>query len=97
VSGRDGLLVVGQQVSWGATHDPEDPVQPGEDTGSSAVPQRNHDPVSAPRQPRHQQHHFAPSDKWTVGEVVLQPQSRLGDPRPVHPCIAHSPLGFDFR
>ena len=92
VSGGHGLLVVGEQVGQGATEDAEDPVQPGEDTGCGAVAQRDHHPVSAPRQPRHQQHDAAPGHHRAVGEVVLQPQSGFGDPGPVHPRIAQSPL-----
>jgi hypothetical protein len=92
VSGGDGLLVVGQQIGRRATEAAEDPVQSGEDTGSGAVVQRNHHPVSAPRQPRHQQHHLAPGHHRAIGEVVLQPQPGLGDPGPVHSRIAQSPL-----
>ena len=96
MSGGDGLLVVGQQVGRGATEDAEDPVQAGEHTGCSPVPQRDNDPVSAPRQPRHQKDNLAAIDERAVGEVVLQPQSGLGDPGPVHPCITQSPLRFNF-
>ena len=35
VSGRDGLLFVGQQVGRGATRDADDAIQPGEHTGGA--------------------------------------------------------------
>ena len=97
MSGRDGLLVVGQQIGRGAPEDAEDAVQAGEHTGCGPVPQRHHDAVATPRQPRHQQHDCAACHQWALAEVVLQPQTRLSDPRTVHTRIAKSPLGFDLR
>ena len=97
VTGGDRLLVVGEQVGRGAAQDAEDPVQAGEDTGCGAVTQRDHHPVAAPGQPRHQQHNAAAGHDRAVSEVVLQPQPGLGDPGPVHPRIAQSPLRFDLR
>jgi hypothetical protein len=96
VPGGDGLLVIGQQVGRCAPDDAQDPVQPGEHTGGGAVAQRDHHPVAAPRQPRHQQHDLGAADPGAVGEVVLQPQPRLGDPRPVHARVTQSPLRFHF-
>ncbi len=89
--------IFGHQVGRGAAEDAEDAVQAGEHTGCGAVPKRDHHPVAAPRKPRHQQHDRAARDQRPVGEIVLQPQPGLGDPGPVHTCIAQVPLGFDLR
>jgi hypothetical protein len=96
VSGGHGLFIVGEQVGRCAAQDAKDPVQSREDAGRTPIPQRNHDPVSAPRQPRHQKHDLAPRHDRAIGEVVLQPQAGFGDPGSVHSCIAQSPLRFDF-
>ena len=64
VSGGDGLLVVGEQVGRCAAQDAEDPVQSREDTGCGPIPHGDDDPVSAPRQPRHQSTTLRPT---TIG------------------------------
>jgi hypothetical protein len=94
VAGGHGLLVVGEHIGRSATQNPENPVQSGEHARRGAITQCDHDTETTPRQPRHEQHDLASIDDRSIAEIVLQPQPRLGDPRPVHPRMAQAPLGF---
>lgn len=93
----DGLLVVGQDVGRCPAQDAEAPVQGRKYARRGPVPQRDHDAEAGERQPGHEQDGLHPADPWTITEVILQPHSRFGDPRPVDTGMAQPPCRFDLR
>jgi hypothetical protein len=101
---RDGLLVVGQRIRRGPTQPPQRGVQAGHQGAQLAVQGRQHHPEPRPRQPRaEQQRRTWPAvgsehDRCST-PVELQPQPRLGDPRPILTTPPGLPrlLGFGDR
>ncbi len=86
----DGLLVVGQRERRHPTTGPERRVQAREQRAHPAVPGRDHHPEPRPRQPGAEQHRRPRSAVGAEHDragapVELQPQPRLGDPRPIRP------------
>ncbi len=93
---RDGLLVIRECVGRDPVKPAQRPVKAHHHRPHRLVAQRQHHPVARPRQPRAKQHRRTALDHGPVTVVPLQPQARLGDPRPgATPMLAApEPLGI---
>lgn len=98
----DRLLVVGEPVGGHPFEVAKGRIQEGDEGGQLAIPRGQHDPVTAPGQPRAKQRGRASLDDRAGGPVPLQPQAPLGHPGPIDPPaparvdglgLAHGPAG----
>lgn len=88
----DGFLVIGQDIGRGATDDAERAIQRRVNTRRRAITHHDHDPEPRPRQPGNEENGLLAVHNGAVAEIVLNPHTRLRDPRPVHPGVAE-PVG----
>lgn len=90
----DRLLVVRKDIG----RDPADPAEGGVQTCGDRrqrlVPDRDDDAETGPGHPCAEQRGLAALDHRPVAEVVLNPEPRLGHPRPVDPAQTGPELGF---
>ena len=91
---RDGLLVVRQRIGRRPTEHPQRPVQRHHHRRRRLVPQRQHHPEPAPRQPGAEQHRRPARDDRPVTVVPLHPQARLDDPRPCAATVLGTPAAL---
>jgi hypothetical protein len=96
---RHRLLVIGQPIGRRPAEPAQRGIQAGDHARQGLVPDRQHHPEPAPRQPGAKQQGRPPADHRPAAVVPLQPHPRLGHPGPVDPPPAGlpGPLGRSHR